>query len=72
MAFETYRRMEQNISQWNGFAIHGDVKELDRIVESKGSINLDKDDIIATCQLNLPLFIDIVHYLIFLLFVDDF
>lgn len=48
MTFETYRRMEQNTSQWNGYAVNGEVKELDRIAESEGFINLDKDDIIAT------------------------
>lgn len=40
--------MEQNISQWNGYVVHGDVRELDRISESEGFINLDKDYIIAT------------------------
>lgn len=35
------------ISVWNGYPVLGDVKELDRIVESEGFINLDKDDIIA-------------------------
>jgi len=40
--------MEQNLSQWNGYTVHGDVKALDRISESEGFINLDKGDIIAT------------------------
>lgn len=35
------------ISVWNGYPVHGDVKELDRIVESEGFINLEKDDIIT-------------------------
>jgi len=36
------------ISLWNGYAVHGDVRELDHIVESRGFINLDKNDIIET------------------------
>lgn len=39
--------MNKKISIWNGYPVHGDVKELDRIVESNGSIgNFDKKDII--------------------------
>lgn len=35
-----------NTSTWNGFPVHGDVKELDRIIESDGFVNLGKEDII--------------------------
>lgn len=38
--------MDNEISIWNGFPVHGDVKELDIIVESDGFINLGKEDII--------------------------
>lgn len=38
--------MNNGISIWNGYPVHGDIKELDRIVESEGFINLDKDDVI--------------------------
>ena len=38
--------MTQKKSEWNGYSVHGDVKELDRIVESDHFINLDQDDII--------------------------
>lgn len=34
-----------NISIWNGYPVHGDIKELDRLVESDGFICLNKDDI---------------------------
>lgn len=37
--------MDTGLSNWNGYAVHGDVKELDVIVETQGYINLDKDDV---------------------------
>ncbi len=37
--------MNNGISIWNGYPVHGDIKELDRIIESEGSITLDKDDV---------------------------
>ncbi len=39
--------MNNGISIWNGYPVHGDIEELDRIVESEGFINLDKDDVIT-------------------------
>lgn len=36
-----------NISTWDGYTVHGDVKELDFIAEAEGMINLDKDDIVS-------------------------
>ncbi|WP_304423718.1 hypothetical protein [Paramuribaculum intestinale] len=38
--------MNNEISIWNGYPVHGDIKELDRIIESEGIITLDKDDIV--------------------------
>ncbi len=38
--------MDTEYSKWNGYYIHGDIKELDRIIESEGIITLDKDDIV--------------------------
>ena len=38
--------MNNGISTWNGYPVHGDIKELDRIIESESFINLDKDDVI--------------------------
>lgn len=32
---------------WNGYSVHGDVRELDAIMETNGPINLDKDDIVS-------------------------
>lgn len=40
--------MENQISNWNGFKIHGDTSELDRIVEHSGMISLDFNDITST------------------------
>lgn len=40
--------MENQISNWNGFQIHGDTSELDRIVEHSGMISLDFNDITST------------------------
>lgn len=40
--------MENQISNWNGFKIHGDTSELDRIVEHSGMISLDFNDITNT------------------------
>lgn len=40
--------MENQISNWNGFKIHGDTSELDRIVEHSGMISLDINDITNT------------------------
>lgn len=37
--------MNNGITIWNGYPVHGDIKELDRIIESEGLITLDKDDI---------------------------
>lgn len=34
-----------DISSWGGYAVRGDVKELDFIAETEGMINLDKNDI---------------------------
>ncbi len=39
--------MNTELSTWNGYAIHGDIKELDAIIVSTGYINLDKDDVIG-------------------------
>ena len=38
--------MNNGISIWNGYPVHGDIKELDRIIESQGLITLDKDDVV--------------------------
>lgn len=38
--------MDTEYSKWNCYYIHGDIKELDTIVESNGLINLDKDDVV--------------------------
>ena len=38
--------MNNGISTWNGYPVHGGIKELDRIIESDGLINLDKDDVV--------------------------
>lgn len=40
--------MENQISNWNGFKIHGDTSELDKIVEHSGMISLDLNDITNT------------------------
>ena len=40
--------MNTKLSDWNGFAVHGDIKELDKIIESGGLISLDKNDVIQT------------------------
>lgn len=40
--------MENQISNWNGFQIHGDTSELDRIIEHSGMISLDFNDITST------------------------
>lgn len=37
----------KDVSNWNGYSAYGDVKELDRIVETTGMINLTKDDIVS-------------------------
>lgn len=34
-------------SNWKGYYVDGDIRELDAIVESTGFINLDKDDVIG-------------------------
>lgn len=34
-------------SNWNGYDVYGDIRELDTIVKSTGFINLDKDDVIG-------------------------
>lgn len=33
-------------SNWKGYDVDGDIRELDAVVESTGFINLDKDDVI--------------------------
>ena len=38
--------MNNGITIWNGYPVHGDIKELDRIIESEGLITLDKDDVV--------------------------
>ena len=38
--------MDIEHSNWNGYEVYGDIKELDAIVESNGFINLDKDDVV--------------------------
>lgn len=40
--------MENQISNWNGFKVHGDTSELNRIVEQSGMISLDLNDITNT------------------------
>ena len=40
--------MENQISNWNGFNVHGDTSELDKIVEHSGMISLDLNDITNT------------------------
>ena len=49
--------MNTEISTWGGYAVHGDVKELDRIVESTGLINLDKEDIIKVLSSDGEIFV---------------
>ena len=49
--------MNTEISTWGGYAVHGDVKELDRIVESTGLINLDKEDIIKVISSDGEIFV---------------
>lgn len=39
--------MTSEHSNWNGYDVYGDIRELDAIVESTGFINLDKDDVIG-------------------------
>lgn len=39
--------MNSKLSNWNGYDVYGDIRELDAIVESTGFINLDKDDIMG-------------------------
>lgn len=39
--------MDTEYSKWNGYYIHGDIKEVDTIVESKGFIELDKEDVVS-------------------------
>ena len=38
--------MNNGITIWNGYPVHGEIKELDRIIESEGLITLDKDDVV--------------------------
>ena len=38
--------MNNGISIWNGYPVHGDIEELDRIIEPEGLITLDKDDVV--------------------------
>ena len=39
--------MTKRISEWNGYAVYGDTRELDDIAGTYGLINLDKEDIIT-------------------------
>lgn len=39
--------MNTEMFSWNGYFVHGDVKELDAIMDTHGPINLDKDDIVS-------------------------
>ena len=39
--------MDIEHSNWNGYDVYGDIRELDAIVESIGLINLDKNDVIS-------------------------
>lgn len=39
--------MTKGISEWNGYAVYGDTRELDCIAGTYGLINLDKEDIIS-------------------------
>ena len=39
--------MNNGITIWNGYLVHGDIKELDRIIESEGLITLDKEDVVS-------------------------
>ena len=39
--------MNNETSIWNGYPVYGDASELDSIVESKGLINLDKNDVVS-------------------------
>ena len=39
--------MNKRISEWNGYAVYGDTRELDDIVGTDGLINLDKEDILS-------------------------
>ena len=73
------RTMTKKISEWNGYPVHGDVKELDRIIESDHDINLDQDDIInanlgdaLNAAINsLPCKLDKVNSLLFDLFLGN-
>lgn len=38
--------MNNGITIWTGYPVHGDIKELDRIIESESLITLDKDDVV--------------------------
>lgn len=39
--------MNYEISIWKGYPVHGDIKELDHIVESTGIINIDNNDVVG-------------------------
>ncbi|MBD5241984.1 MAG: hypothetical protein HDS50_04360 [Bacteroides sp.] len=39
--------MTKEISEWNGYAVYGDIRELDNLCTSAGIIALDKHDIIT-------------------------
>lgn len=39
--------MSHGLTTWNGFAVHGDAKVLDSIVESAGVINLDNSNVVS-------------------------
>lgn len=44
--------MSNSQSIWNGCAVHGDIKELDYIVESVGFISLNKEDILEVLSVD--------------------
>lgn len=39
--------MTKKISEWNGYAVYGDTRELDNIVETDGLININNKDIVS-------------------------
>ncbi|MDE7450413.1 MAG: hypothetical protein K2M72_09420 [Paramuribaculum sp.] len=39
--------MTQKKSEWNGFTVYGDIRELDGIANTDGLIHLDKEDIFS-------------------------
>lgn len=39
--------MKKEFSSWNGYIVHGDVMELNAIIDSIGFINLDNEDVVS-------------------------